>query len=259
MPVPPPTRATGRPPSRWRWSSPKIGTRWPTWSESAGRIEADVAGDRPAGREPRRRARASSRGGCPARRARPAARRGPRPSSVALVTGSRVESSRPDGRLASVRSTVRSRPLCYRATTDADQPRAASAPPSGARTSTASSLGKHARRIAAVFLFGDAPHRWPGDGQRCAPRGSRVQPVLRGPPRPRRRAHEHPVRAADGRLRPDRQDRAGPLRRRSSASSSPSTSCPARSSTPRRHRGQDVLAQRRLRPDRASSRPPSTP
>ena len=33
IPVPPPTRATGRPPWRWRWRSPKIGTRLPMWSD----------------------------------------------------------------------------------------------------------------------------------------------------------------------------------------------------------------------------------
>ena len=66
--------ATGRPPWRWRWSSPKIGTRWPTWSDGAGRVEPDVAGDRPSGRESGRRGRASSRGGCRATRARRAGR-----------------------------------------------------------------------------------------------------------------------------------------------------------------------------------------
>ena len=35
IPVPPPTSATGRPPWRCSRSSPKIGTRCPTWSESA--------------------------------------------------------------------------------------------------------------------------------------------------------------------------------------------------------------------------------
>ena len=34
MPVPPPTTATGRPPNRWSRISPKIGTRWPTWSDA---------------------------------------------------------------------------------------------------------------------------------------------------------------------------------------------------------------------------------
>ncbi len=34
MPVPPPTRATGRPPNRWSRMRPNTGTRWPTWSES---------------------------------------------------------------------------------------------------------------------------------------------------------------------------------------------------------------------------------
>ena len=33
IPVPPPTTATGRPPNRWSRSRPKIGTRWPTWSD----------------------------------------------------------------------------------------------------------------------------------------------------------------------------------------------------------------------------------
>jgi hypothetical protein len=33
IPVPPPTSATGRPPRRWKWSSPKIGTRLPMWSD----------------------------------------------------------------------------------------------------------------------------------------------------------------------------------------------------------------------------------
>ncbi len=34
MPVPPPTTANGRPPKRCRRSSPKIGTRWPMWSDA---------------------------------------------------------------------------------------------------------------------------------------------------------------------------------------------------------------------------------
>ena len=57
IPVPPPTSATGRPPCRWKRISPKIGTRWPTWSESPERVESDVGGDRPARRQALRQAR----------------------------------------------------------------------------------------------------------------------------------------------------------------------------------------------------------
>ena len=35
IPVPPPTSAIGLPPWRWNRTMPKIGIRWPTWSESA--------------------------------------------------------------------------------------------------------------------------------------------------------------------------------------------------------------------------------
>ena len=65
------------PPCRWKRRSPKTGIRWPTWSESAGRVEADVAGDRAPRREARRGCPASWRGGCPATRARQGTRRVP--------------------------------------------------------------------------------------------------------------------------------------------------------------------------------------
>ena len=78
-------RRPAGPPKRWRRSSPKIGTRWPTWSESADGIEADVAGDRPARRQAGRQARASSRAGCPATRARRGAR--PRPCRARVGRG----------------------------------------------------------------------------------------------------------------------------------------------------------------------------
>ncbi len=173
----------------------------------------------------------------------------PRPVAVsgALVTGSRVESSRPVGRPASVRSTVRSRPLCYRAATDADQSRATSAPPSGARTSTASSLRVHGRTDLRRRPGRDAPHRRPRDGQRCAARGGRVQPVLRGSPRPRRRAHEHPVRAADDHLRPDRQDRARSPRRPQARAGHLRPAAGRDHRCDDGHRGQGFLGQRRVR------------
>ena len=121
-----------------------------------GRVEADVAGDRPARREPGRQ---------PGRRLvedapplelgqQPGQARGRSrgPSSQARD----VESSRPVREAA---STVRSRPLCYRAATDADQPRAAPAPPTGARTPTASPIRIDHRTDRRRRPRRDAPHR----------------------------------------------------------------------------------------------------
>ena len=130
IPVPPPTSATGRPPWRWSRSSPKIGTRWPTWSERAGRVEPDVAGDRPAGRQARRQPGRRRVQDARATRARRAAR----PAAAgrgAPVTG---RARRVVSTIREAGQTVRSRPLCYRAATDADQPRAAPAPSTGARS-----------------------------------------------------------------------------------------------------------------------------
>ena len=96
---------------------------------SAGRVEADVAGDRAARGQPGRQAgRGRVQDAAPLEiREEPARAVGGR-RRRADVTASDVEASRPSGR----RSSVRSRPLCYRAATDADQPRAAPAPPKGA-------------------------------------------------------------------------------------------------------------------------------
>ena len=70
------------PPCRWKRIRPKIGTRWPTWSESAGRVEADVAGDRPARRQALRQARRGRVEDAPPLEVRRAARRA-RPTSAA--------------------------------------------------------------------------------------------------------------------------------------------------------------------------------
>ena len=98
IPVPPPTSATGRPPKRWRRSSPKIGTRWPTWSDVGRRVEAVVAGDRPAGRQAGRQARGSWRAGCPATRAREQSA-GPGPRARVTVGAGRVVWTWPGGAL----------------------------------------------------------------------------------------------------------------------------------------------------------------
>ena len=127
---PPPTSATGRPPWRWRWSKPDDRHEVADVERRPGRVEPVVAGDRPAGRQPRRQTRRRRRGACPAS----AARRGgpgrpsaephrPPPSVTTAVTGAA-------GRAVSTGRSRggRPRPLCYRAARHADQPRAAAAP-----------------------------------------------------------------------------------------------------------------------------------
>ena len=83
----------------------------------------------------------------------------------------------------------------------------------------------------------------------------RLQLLRRGPARPGRSAQQHRLRAADDHLRPDRQGRARPVRRPASASSSPTTSCPARSSTRRPRSRTRTSGATRASTSRASSPP----
>ena len=258
IPVPPPTSATGRPPKRCSRSSPKIGHQ-----------VADVERSRRTGRSRcsrRSGGPVASRAGSPGvvawrmPRHSSSASSPPRPvaASGASVTGveRRAVSTRPGGS-----STVRSRPLCYRAATDADQPRAAPAPPTGApgrrpKAAPGSIIGRIARRRPRR----DPPHRRPRCGRRRRSSWPSAPTTTTPPACPTRDAlDEHPVRAADDHLRPDRQDRARPPRR-PQARARHLRPDPGRDH--RRHdrdRGQGLLEQPRLRPGRASSRPASTP
>ena len=205
----------------------RSGTRWPTWSESAGRIEADVAGDRAAGRQAGRQARASWRAGCP-RHSSSASEPAETGRRGRAVTASSVEPSRPDREAADpfVHAPYAIvRPLMQTSLARRQRHRRAlQRRPQGAdadsthRSSRSSPSSSSSCSLAASLRRGRARRR-----------RRRLQLLRRGPARPGRRADEHPVRAADDHLRPDRQDRAGPPRRRSSARSSPSTRCPARS------------------------------
>ena len=145
IPVPPPTSATGRPPWRWRRNRPKIGTRWPTCRHVAGRVEPDVAGDRPIGGETGRQPwcrgvqdaapmELSEEPGRPARLRRDS--QGRRRSGRLRVAGRRL--------------TVRSRTLWYRAATHADSPPEASAPQTGGPASRQGAVAGAPRVAIAI-------------------------------------------------------------------------------------------------------------
>ena len=111
--------------------------------------------------------------------------------------------------LAGRRLTVRSRPLCYRAATHADQPRAppapqtgAPAPPQGGWLGAPSSRDRHPHRPAR-------PGRH-DDRDRSRLRRGHVQPLCRRPARPQGRPDRPRLRAADDHLRPHRQVRTRP-------------------------------------------------
>ena len=187
-----------------------------------GGVEPDVAGDRATGRQAGRQ---PGRGGVQDAAPLEVVEEAPRDRSPGRPSQGRTSSrlDPPGGA-----RTVRSRPLCYRAATDADQPRAAPAPSTGAPgpPQGASWLDHRSSRHRR-------PHRLPEHhppGGWCWPRRGRrrVQPLLRQPARPRCRAPEPRVRPADARRRPDGQDRAGQARHRSAARSSPTTRSPAR-------------------------------
>ena len=140
-------------------------------------------------------------------------------------------------------STVRSRPLCYRAATDADQPRAAPAPPTGAPESTART-DRH-RSIGRSSSSSCSSSSLTGGllaGSRRAPRRGRVQPLRGRPARPR-------AALTNSSSSSRRSSTTGPARSSwpasasSSARSSPSTSCRARSRRHDRDRGQGLLEQ----------------
>ena len=111
------------------------------------------------------------------------------------VTGRSVEASGPTGR----RPNVRSRSLCYRAATDADHSRAAPAPSTGARASTAGTA-RIAPSVAIVIAVPIVlrPRRRPR--WRAAGASSPWAPTTttrRACPTPRKALTEPRVRAAD--------------------------------------------------------------
>ncbi len=112
--------------------------------------------------------------------------------------------------------TGRSRPLCYRAASDADQPRAAPAPSTGARAAGRRDAADRPSvailvAILVVLLLVDRPRRRaPG----ALVRRGRLQLLRAGLPDPQEPLDGPRVRPADDRLRPDRQGRARPARRR---------------------------------------------
>ena len=118
------------------------------------RVEAVVAGDRPAGRQPGRQARRRRVEHARASRARRGGRpaRG-RPPRCGSVTASRRRAVSTHGR----RAAVRSRPLCYRAATDADQPRAAPAPSTGAPAAPARTAADRPSRRIVVAIPSSSP------------------------------------------------------------------------------------------------------
>ena len=179
-----------------------------------GRIEPVVGRDRPAGRQARRRARASSRGACPRQpssssRPREPGEVGRAASVVGAVTA--TPDARPSARSARAsRTGVHHRPLCYRADRHANQPRAAPAP----------SAERRRRRAAAAAAPSEGRHRHPA----LPVRGPSSWLGLVG------------FVAAVGRLRLLQRGPAGPEGRRSTTSTSTSrrwsTTGPARSSWP---------------------------
>ena len=208
------------------------------------RVETDVACDRTTGRQPVSAAPASSPRGSPASAAPRAGRTGSRPPPwVVSVTGSRVESSRRGGRPASVHS----RPLCYRAATDADHSRASPAPSSGAPATAARTDRIDHRSDRRRRPRPSAPHHRARRGHRRGLCRGRLQPLRRGPPRPGRSAQQHRFRAADGHLRPDRQGRARPARRPQARARHIRPAARRDRRRHDRHRGQGLLDQPGLR------------
>ena len=244
IPVPPPTSATGRPPCRWSRSSPKIGTRCPTWSDRPGRIEADVAGDRAAGREAGRQAgRRRVQDPAPFELGQePAEGR----SARGGVTAGRVEPSRNAGGRGerSFTTPMLSCGQMHTSLARRQRHRRASAPAPGGVADRPS--------LAVLHRHPDPPPRpsccaaWPA----LLGRGRRLQLLRRGPARPQGRPHRPRVRPADARLRPDRQDRARRLGalKREVVDLRPDPGRDARRDD--RDRGQGLLGQPGLRPGR---------
>ena len=177
------------------------------------------------------------------------ASRPPSPWSAGPVTGSsqaRTRSSRPSGR----RPSSQSRPLCYRAATDANQPRAAPAPSTRSRPATARTprldarhrRGRHRRRPVRRVARDCR--------RRVGVRRGGLQPLRGRPARPRPGAPGHPVRPADRHLRPHRQGRAGPPGRPQARDRHLRRSDPGDHRRHHRDRGQGLLDQRRVRPGR---------
>ena len=180
------------------------------------RVEADVAGDRPpvarrAGRPGRGRVQDAPPFELVEQSARGLAAASDR---TLAVTASSVEASGPSGR----RTTVRSRPLCYRAALRC-RPASRGASAIGGRSSGrpdgrgGSTIGRILVAILVIFLLvtlltGRAPGSLFAVGA--------YNHYAAGPARPEGRADQPRFRAADDRLRPDRQGRARPPRRRSS-------------------------------------------
>ena len=177
----------------------------------------------------------------------------PSPGVVgAAVTAASVESSRPSGR----RTAGRSRPLCYRAATHADQPRAAPAPSAGApgppqgarrvRPSVASSSSSSIILLVVALLTA---------GTRARVRRGRVQPLRAGPAGPEGSAR--PTSISSSR----RSSTTGPARSSSPASARCKREVVTFDQIPGemhrcddRDRGQGLLDQRRASTRSASCR-----
>ena len=181
-PVPPPTTATGWPPKRWSRTSPKIGIRWPTWSErtvGSKPLYARRSARRSPGAPPGRpwwpgRGRASA--------ARAAGRRGGRAlTASASAARGRVDS----GPGAGIGSACH---LCYRDGRHADQPRPAAAPPPERRRRSARPVIANVARVAIalpLFLFASLLIAGVVGLRRG---GGRVQLLQPGPARPEGRS-----------------------------------------------------------------------
>ena len=138
-----------------------------------GRVEAVVAGDRPAGREPRRQARRRRRGASPASASSSSeARRGRRRPSSAASRRRRHRHARPS-RLDRPDRGGSPRPLCYRAARHADQPRAAPAPSAQPRPRAASRLLRRPAESSSPSRSSSSPSSswsaWSGLRRRSPP------------------------------------------------------------------------------------------
>ena len=249
IPVPPPTSATGRPPKRCSRSSPKIGTRLADVQRWRRRVEADVAGDRRAGREPRGEARRGRVEDAPP------VELGQEPAEAASGAGRRASRSSQAYGPGRLDPPGGGHPVHH-------------APYAIVRPQMQTSLARRQRHRRAL---GQRPRGRNGSGSSAVVGAIVVAPLRRlvprapasglivavsaynhyaaGLPDPAAQLKAIAVRAADDRLRPDRQGRAGPPRATSSASSSPSTRSRRRDHRrDDRDRGQGLLDQPRLRP-----------
>ena len=180
------------------------------------------------------------------------------PVGRTTVTADVPEPSPPTGEPHCAHSTVCSRPLCYRAATDADQPRAATAPPTGARGPT-EGTNRHPHRPDRRHRppLHHPQHR-PPRGRRSRVRRWRVQLLRVGSARPATALTD--LEFEQQTIIYDRTGkvelaRLGELKREVVTFSS----CPARSSTPRRRSRTRTSGAMPGSIRSASSRPVSTP